>query len=1084
MPPLQAHCFGRFAVTQSQDAGAVPIHFATERVQALLAYLLAHPDEPQRREHLAYLIWPERPDELARQNLRKTLSRLRQAVAPHLLLISDYQTVQLNPEVIRSDVMRWQRLVQEANQSQSPNTAVLKEAAELYQGEFLHGFYLQDNHPFTEWLLLTREAWQRQAQEVLNNLVAHYQRLGEWQTALTYARQYVQIDPWQEEMQRTLLTCLAQTGQRAEALLHYQQYTAALQQELGLPPEAESVQLSYQLQQGQPMVEQASVWHGFPVEQTVFIGRTAELKQIHQHLQEQQGQLLTIMGMGGMGKTRLAGQAAQLLDPALFPDGIYFVACTAVESPADFLPHLISQLGLALDSSRPTAEQLQQYLARRKILLLLDNFEQLSQYAAELLAPLRQAHVNLLVTSRHALNLQGEHLIRLGGLDYGEALFMARAQRYDNRLFSAEEQQLIRELVQLVAGMPLAIEMAAAWLRAYDLPTLFKFLQQNLELWVAPQGDVPARHQSLDAVFDGSWQLLKPNLQLVLARLSLLQGTFTAEAAQKIALATFFDLAQLVDRSLLAVERNGRYHTHPLLRQLAQAKLTAVEPEAEQAAERHATYYLTLLHQQGQPLRGSQSQTAVRHIRQEYDNIRAAWVWCLARRTQQPHLQPLIQQALTPLANYFLVVGLFAEGATLLAEIAPLLSAELWLERGEYKLALPLIQTVLQDAAVPPEMRLRAYALLCAAHQQESKLELIRQTMAEGLSLAAEFPQSVAAAYLYIQATLAAVGEGNHTAAQQFATQALPIFYQADDLWGASKALYAQAVVDGVTNQDARPRFYQILHLQKQIGSPAVQQNALHNLALGHMLHGEYATAIGLCHEAWEICQQLSHDLLIADNRLLWGRIQQRIGNWSAASKGYDEALHIWDMHHLTQFLAYGTIYKALLAQYEGEAQQALALCTQAEAWSQQIQRPLYKGMLAVCRARAMVSLGDWGMAQQYGEEAAAIFGRLQFPGRLADVQSMLAYIYWQQGAAERALAQVEDILAYRAGVALLKSDDPVYLEWCCYQVLQGVGDARAAVIWAETHQKLRQQMAQLESNFLPQRMAQVPHYQPFLAAG
>ncbi|MBK8430286.1 MAG: hypothetical protein IPL28_02850 [Chloroflexi bacterium] len=96
-------------------------------------------------------------------------------------------------------------------------------------------------------------------------------------------------------------------------------------------------------------------------------------------------------------------------------------------------------------------------------------------------------------------------------------------------------------------------------------------------------------------------------------------------------------------------------------------------------------------------------------------------------------------------------------------------------------------------------------------------------------------------------------------------------------------------------------------------------------------------------------------------------------------------------------------------------------------------------------------------------------------PGRLADVQSMLAYIYWQQGAAERALAQVEEILAYRAGVALLKSDDPVYLEWCCYQVLQGVGDARAAVIWAETHQKLLQQMAQLESNFLPQRMAQVP---------
>jgi DNA-binding SARP family transcriptional activator/predicted ATPase len=946
MPPLHAHCLGRFTITHN----STPIRFTTDRAQALLATLLHHAPEPQRRDYLAYLMWPERPDQLARQNFRKTLSRLRQATAPYDIILSDYHTVQLNPAVIHSDLAEFRQ----ALAGDKPTLAQLTHAADLYQGEFLHGFHLQDNPAFGEWLLLTREAWQRQARDILQQLIGQHIQAGQHPLAIPYAQRYVQMEPWDEAMHRTLLAALAATGQRAEALAHYHTYTAALQTELGIPPEPETVQLGQQLEQDKPLTAAQPVWHGFPIEQTTFVGRTAEIEQIHTLVTQQAGALVTLTGMGGMGKTRLACQAAQSLNPAHFPDGIYFVACSAVQTPADFLPHLISQLGLTLDGSRPTDQQLAHFLAHHpRLLLLLDNFEQLSSHAADLLAPLRHAQISLIVTSRHALNLQGEQRLSLRGLleadgEAGEALFVARARRYEIQQFTPAEHKLIRELVQLVTGMPLAIEMAAGWLRAYDLPTLLQFLQQNISLWIAPHGDAPPRHQSLEAVFNGSWQLLSPALQPVLARLSLLQGTFTASAAHHISRASFLDVAQLVDRSLLAVGRDGRYHTHPLLRQLAQAKLAQMgEDEAANTAERHGRYYLALLERVGKPLRGADSQTAVRHIRQEYDNIRAGWVWAMQ------HLErPVLERAATPLGNYFLLTGLYAEGASLLAEIAPLPSAELWLERGEVTAALALLQPLLADPHTPPITQLHAHALLCAAATQSGRMPLLEQAVIRGLPLAAAHPQTLTAAYFYIQATLYYTQIGEPATARPYIEQAIPLFYETDDLWGASKALYAKAVVDGITNRDARPLFHQILHIQKQIGSLALQHNALHNLALGNMLRGDYVSALALAQEALAIAQQLHHDLLIAESVQVEARIQQRLGNWALAEAAYEQ---VQSLAHNKQFSQLGrltTVYRAQLAHAQGQRERALALCHEAVQEGQSPRGRLVDGLVDWLRGR------------------------------------------------------------------------------------------------------------------------------------
>lgn len=217
MPPVFAHCLGQFHVTINPDHGREPrtVRFATDRAAALLAYLLEQPEKTHRRAYLAYLIWPERPEKLARQNLRQTLTRLRKAVEPYEIIESDYQTVRLNTAVIHSDLATFRHHLAQGQWAQ---------AAACYQGEFLHSFQLSHNPAFDEWLLLTREAWQRQAKEVLTTLVSQAQQTSAWPEVVTYAQRYIQLEPWDEAMHRTLLTAWARSHQKAEAWQHYQRY--------------------------------------------------------------------------------------------------------------------------------------------------------------------------------------------------------------------------------------------------------------------------------------------------------------------------------------------------------------------------------------------------------------------------------------------------------------------------------------------------------------------------------------------------------------------------------------------------------------------------------------------------------------------------------------------------------------------------------------------------------------------------------------------------------------------------------------------------------------------------------------------
>ncbi|MCA9936952.1 MAG: AAA family ATPase, partial [Anaerolineales bacterium] len=469
---LYLQCLGPLAITLDTETRP---RFATDRARALLVYLAMNGERPYRREELATLLWPEQSNSQARQNLRKTLSRLRRAASTLPLLQANSKDIVLNHAVVQCDAQQFSQHLLQIEQHNDhthlqqcpPCIAYLQEALALYQGAFLQGFYLDHSAPFEEWLLLTRENLQQQAIHAFTILSSHYEQTGQDTQLIETVQRLLAMEPWHERAQRQLLRALARTGQRAKAIAHYEAYAAQLEQELGIAPESETLQLYRQLQQAEIPSQATAVWHGFPAEVTSFVGRSQELAQITTQITAPNCRLLTLTGSGGMGKTRLAVQAALQVTAVTFPDGLFFIPLAQLTHAGQIVPQIAAQIGLNFAGTAPPMRQLQEYLQGRQMLLLLDNFEHLMD-GASLVAELLQKAPGLtcLVTSRHALNLQGEWRLNLRGLDELEesvTLFMLRAQRYGLSQFAETDKILVRQIAYLVQGMPLALEMAAAW---------------------------------------------------------------------------------------------------------------------------------------------------------------------------------------------------------------------------------------------------------------------------------------------------------------------------------------------------------------------------------------------------------------------------------------------------------------------------------------------------------------------------------------------------------------------------------------------------------------------------------------------
>ncbi|MCA9923041.1 MAG: hypothetical protein KC421_11745, partial [Anaerolineales bacterium] len=445
-------------------------------------------------------------------------------------------------------------------------------------------------------------------------------------------------------------------------------------------------------------------FHLPPREQAI-VGRDDELAAIHEQLADPDRRLCTLVGPGGIGKTRLALEtgwrvAANHMGP--FLHGVYFVPLAGVaiatqQLPAGVITQLVTAVAESLDFTfsgpRPPEQQLMQYLRHKSLLLILDNCEHLIDAVRDLAQMLfaQTEQVQLLVTSRERLHMGTEWMLAIDGLPYppptpadldleqysAVQLFMQRAQQVDAGFVPNGENGRcgftdIGRICRMVRGIPLAIELAVPWVRLLTCREIAQEIEQNLDALTTGMAHVPARHRSMRAVFEHSWSLLADSERQMVVRLSVFRGGFDRQAAESVAGASLAQLAVLLDKSLVyRLDGNSvvRYQMQEVLRQYAAEKLA--DSAAETAVfHQHSHYYLEFVTRRSADLRGQRQPEALDEIRHEIENIRAAWQYALDH-----DLFDLINEATDTLALFYYMRSWAAEGITLFAQAAERLAA-------------------------------------------------------------------------------------------------------------------------------------------------------------------------------------------------------------------------------------------------------------------------------------------------------------------------------------------------------------------------------------------------------------------------
>lgn len=412
---------------------------------------------------------------------------------------------------------------------------------------------------------------------------------------------------------------------------------------------------------------------------STFIGRTVEINEINRMLNDASCRLLTLIGPGGIGKTRLAIEIAQQKVDE-YSDGVFWVDLNLVDS-SDLLASTIAET-LSLPGQDNLEQKVLDYLKHKQVFLVLDNFEQLTDGADLLSKIIRYApDTKLLVTSQAGLQLQEEWLYPLAGLPYPPRslcdLEWEEAEKFDAvKLFEERVRQVrpnltiknegtdLIQVCRLVEGMPLALELAATWARSMDCATIAAEIERNLTFLSTTLRNVSQRHRSMQAVFNHAWQLLDPEEKEVYMKLAVFMGGFCREAADKIADASLETLTSLADKSLLRWDPNGRYSMVEMLRRFADSKLNNDVETAYQIHNQHAKYFLAFVNRRKNAIFGAGQVQAAKEITEDLENIRSAWIWAANQQMIKD-----IGKAVDTLAMYFQIKGKYLEAFNLFEEV-------------------------------------------------------------------------------------------------------------------------------------------------------------------------------------------------------------------------------------------------------------------------------------------------------------------------------------------------------------------------------------------------------------------------------
>jgi predicted ATPase/DNA-binding SARP family transcriptional activator/Tfp pilus assembly protein PilF len=926
MAQLSLSLFGPFHVT----VGDRPVtDFDSEKVRALLAYLAVEP-QPHRRTTLAGLLWPDMPEGSARHNLSQALFNLRQRIGdptaqpPYLLISRD--TLQFNLASDHTvDVTRFTTLLATCETHAHAQITTcdacatrLQQAVDLYQGPFLHQFFLSDSAAFEEWILIQREHYHRRALAALTQLAVYQEARADYATAIRMCERQLTLDPWREETHLQLMRVLALSGQRSAALSQYETCRRILADEVGVEPSAETKRLYAQIRTGEltaqpPSARSSSAAphpgnpltiHHLPTQLTPFVGRERELAEIQQLLNLPDCRLLTLVGAGGTGKTRLA-LAAAAQQRAQFAHGLAFVPLTPVVGREQAVTTIAEALGLVLYGATDRAEQLIQALQEKSLLLILDNFEHLLTDApsvALITDLLRGAPaVKLLVTSRERLDVQPEWVFELQGLVLPEhaelpafeassaaQLFLqcVRRARPGFTLVAADRAAVV-QICQLVEGSPLGIELAASWVRTLSCPEIAHEIQRNLDFLVTSARNVPERHRSLRAVFDSSWKLLSEEEQQVLRRLAIFRGGFRREAAESIAEASLSMLSVLVAKSLLYRTEPSRYDVHELIRQYALDHLRQDEQEFIRIQNRHSQYFAALLDRRGTAFKGAERPAVVAELTTELANIRLGWHWAATHQ----HAKELNQAADTLFWLY--------ESRSNCREGVPLFGQAV--QSLQFSEMLPIVPTT--DAAWEQQLAL-AQALSYQGFfyfrqgQHPQGRERLQRSLTVLRTLAETDPHSTRAALattlIFLGTVLAVMGE--YSESRRLLDEGLGMKRALGDRWGAAFCLRQLGLAAYYAGEytEAHRWLSESLALSREMGNTWSIAASLNLLSMATYAQGAYVEAQQLLAEGLALSKTLEdrYNIAVALNGL--GLVNQALGKNEEAQQFFSEGASLW----------------------------------------------------------------------------------------------------------------------------------------------------------------------------------------------
>jgi len=1042
-----------------------PILFRTPREELIFCYLV-RVRQAISHTKIAALFWPELPLAQGLTTWHETTVSLRAQIGDYLKITPKQVAFDRNQEHW-VDLYELDYLLTNDN---FPASQKLERMQTLYQGEFLAELEVTAGSEFEKWRDQQRSALKQQLSQALQTLSERFLQRAEFSQGLRTTHWWLGLEPRNETAHRLRMQLFWNSNQRAAALLQYNILSNVLQQEQDAEPDAKTTALFLRIlheeshvandRPRQAKVSFPATTHNLPRRFSSFIGREHESEALVHYLLEEKHSLVSIVGEGGVGKTRLALAVGQklIVNPTTpYVDGVWFVSCAGIDAGYTAQEQLAINIGVTIglrfQGAKSATEQLTTHLANRAMLLILDSFEHLLANLSFVVSLLQQARkLQFLITSRHALPLQSDYSLRLDGLESPPFAQNEISHKLNEdelfQLLATPSVQILREraktawsaftidrqngvaaakLCTLLDGNPLALELAATLTNSYDLATLFAELTHNYTLLAADLQDLPPRQRSIHNTIDYSWRMLPPELATLMAQCSTFRGNFQHEAVAAITNASLRSTTQLIHRSLLHKGEQHNLYVHEMVRQFAAKKL-AQNPSLQLTTnQKHSEYYLGKLNAWWNE---TESKHIVAQLLPQIDNIYAAWDWAFHHR----HVD-LFSQSIIAFTQFHIYTGLF------------------W------------------------DVQMRTEAFLQQLQDQAtSEPEIGDDLSNKKIETALTFASGTFHYFL-----------GNHNKATERLRAAQEQIYAHGWLYLASnlERMFGNIALKTDRLIDAEEHFQQSLFHAQQQRQPYSEIPALLNLGftnnqLGHTEEGAvylqqafdllqrypdvaqeaqyYSVYSELHHAQGRWSDSLQHMIKGAEisakqkkpiydyhsiGKLLWqsGRFEQSKEYMERViGKGRNEPYHYGSFWHTIWLIDFANLYVAWQ-----QPEQALFYSNLARDSASQLGRKVLFARARKAEGAAQMQLEQWDEAKESLTEALTLFQQESTTDHECTALTQLIYLHLAQEDEEEITLYAEQIWQLlNSGKLDMTNVEPIKAWWACYLAFRALGDSRA----------------------------------------